>query len=136
NRMCVCSPCGCLRPRDTGPRRRTVIGRPPSVNCVYTFGEGSGMTARGDKPQGRDQIVTAVLDAAERLFVARGPSRVGLRDIAEEANVNVTLIYRHVGAKDDLLRAVADRLVRSGQEHIEQQSNWHDLVSLLFRETD
>ena len=44
------------------------------------------------KPQGRDEVVAAVLDAAETLFAMRGPSRVGLRDIAEAANVIVALI--------------------------------------------
>jgi AcrR family transcriptional regulator len=94
------------------------------------------MAASGHKPHGGEEIVSAVLDAAERLFVARGPSHVRLRDIAKEANVNVTLIYRHVGAKDDLLRAVASRLVHNGQGHINQQSSWHDVVSLLFRPTE
>jgi AcrR family transcriptional regulator len=93
------------------------------------------MPANRHKPHGRNEIVSAVLDAAERLFVARGPSQVRLRDIAEEANVNVTLIYRHVGAKDDLLRAVAGRLVHNGQGHINHQSSWNDVVALLFTPT-
>ncbi|MCB0994068.1 MAG: helix-turn-helix transcriptional regulator, partial [Acidimicrobiales bacterium] len=64
------------------------------------------------------------------------PSRVGLRDIAEAANVNVALIYRHLGTKDELLRLVADRLRRSGQAEIARCETWDEIVELLFLAPD
>ena len=48
----------------------------------------------------------AVLDAAASLFARRGVDGVSLRDIAAEANVNLTLIRRYIGSRDDLIAAV------------------------------
>jgi AcrR family transcriptional regulator len=59
-----------------------------------------------DRPRGRDEVVAALLAAATRLFAERGPAAVSLRDVAAAANVNVGLIHRHIGSKDDLLAAV------------------------------
>ncbi|HET6793280.1 MAG TPA: helix-turn-helix domain-containing protein [Acidimicrobiales bacterium] len=50
--------------------------------------------------------MAAVTAAAARLFAERGPNGVSLRDVADEANVNVGLIHRHIGTKEDLLAAV------------------------------
>lgn len=62
----------------------------------------------GPGPRGRDEVVDAVLDAAERLFAQSGPAAVSLRDIAAEADVTYSLINRHFGTKD----ALVDRLLR------------------------
>ena len=51
-------------------------------------------------------MVAAITAAAARLFGQRGPNSVSLRDVADEANVNVGLIHRHIGTKEDLLGAV------------------------------
>lgn len=48
----------------------------------------------------------AILDAAASLFARRGVDGVSLRDIAAEADVNLTLIRRYVGSRDDLIAAV------------------------------
>ena len=48
----------------------------------------------------------AVLDAAATLFALRGIDAVSLRDVAAEANVNLTLIRRYVGSREDLVSAV------------------------------
>ena len=48
---------------------------------------------------------TAVLAAARRRLAAEGPG-TSLRDIANDAGVNLGLLYRHFGTKDDLIRAV------------------------------
>ena len=50
--------------------------------------------------------MAAVTAAAARLFAQRGPNGVSLRDVADEANVNVGLIHRHIGTKEDLLATV------------------------------
>jgi AcrR family transcriptional regulator len=64
------------------------------------------MTAR---PTGRDEVVLALLDAGTRLFAARGPDGVSVREIAAEAGVNHGLVHRHFGSKEALLAAVLDR---------------------------
>ncbi len=81
------------------------------------------------------EVVAAVLDAAERLFVRYGPSSVGLRDIAREAHVNLGLIHRHVGSKDDLVQAVFQRFMQQGVERMQNLPGWADVVQLVFTPT-
>ena len=63
----------------------------------------------GNGPKGRDEIRTAVLDAAGRLFADRRPSQVSIREVAELAGVNHALVHRHFETKDNLVREVLDR---------------------------
>lgn len=53
--------------------------------------------------------MAAILDGATRLFAARGPAAVSVRDIAAEAGVNHGLVHRHFGSKHAVLRAVFER---------------------------
>jgi AcrR family transcriptional regulator len=50
-----------------------------------------------------------ILDAAERLFAQRGFHGVSLRDIAQDARVDVALISYHLGGKRELFTAVFER---------------------------
>lgn len=52
-----------------------------------------------------------ILDAAERLFVARGFAGSSLRAITTEAGVNVAAVHYHFGGREELLRAVLHRRV-------------------------
>ncbi len=61
-------------------------------------------------PHGPEEVRRSVLDAASALFGARGVAQVTLRDIAAEAKVNLGLISRYVGTRDELVRAVFDDL--------------------------
>lgn len=88
------------------------------------------------RPHGRDEAVAAVLDAAEHLFAERGPALVTLRDIADEAQVNVGLIHRHIGSKDALIRAVIDRFQQQGLDRVGAIDTWDDLVALVFTPTN
>jgi TetR/AcrR family transcriptional regulator, repressor for neighboring sulfatase len=58
---------------------------------------------------GRDATTTAILDAAEELFQARGYEAVTVRDIAERAGVSHALVHQYAGSKEDLFRAVLSR---------------------------
>ena len=62
---------------------------------------------------GATAVRRALVEAAARRFAAEGPD-ASLRDIADDAGVNLGLIHRHVGNKDDLLRAVLDHEVDRG----------------------
>ena len=64
-------------------------------------------TGRPTSRPRRDEVRAAVLDAAARHFAAQG-ANASLRDIATDAGVNLGLIHRHFGNKDDLLQAVLD----------------------------
>lgn len=61
-------------------------------------------------PVGPEAVRRALLDAAAALFGRHGVDGVSLRDVAREAGVQVALIARYVGKRDDLIRAVFDDL--------------------------
>jgi AcrR family transcriptional regulator len=52
-----------------------------------------------------------LLDAAERLFAARGFRGVSLRELTAEAGVNLAAVSYHFGSKQELLHAVLERRV-------------------------
>ncbi|WP_067666658.1 TetR/AcrR family transcriptional regulator [Nocardia miyunensis] len=70
----------------------------------------TGSSGTGDTPVGRDAVVEAVLTHAAELFAERGPAATSIRDIAERAGVNHGLVFRHFGAKDQLVARVLDHL--------------------------
>lgn len=67
-------------------------------------------TGRGQLPTGRDEVAAAVLAAAADLFAERGPAATSIRDIAARSNVNHGLVFRHFGAKEQLVGAVLEHL--------------------------
>lgn len=62
-----------------------------------------------DESSARD----AILDAAERLFAARGFAATTIKQIGAEAAVNPALLYYYFGDKEQLYHATLSRLVRS-----------------------
>ncbi|MCZ4539464.1 TetR/AcrR family transcriptional regulator [Dietzia maris] len=75
-----------------------------------------------DRPVGRDAVRHAVLGTARRVFAARGP-RAPLRLVAEAAGVNLGLIHRHIGNKDDLLAAVLEDGLRHGTARVAEHDD-------------
>lgn len=65
------------------------------------------------KPSGNDEVRAAILAAASAHFARHGMS-ASLRDIAGDARVNLGLIHRHFGNKDDLIRAVLESHANAG----------------------
>jgi len=61
-------------------------------------------------PRGREDVRDALIAAASELFAQRGPAAVGVREIAQHAQVNHGLIHRHFGSKHGLLQAVLGHL--------------------------
>jgi len=57
-------------------------------------------------PAGPDAVRRAVLDAAGDLFARRGVENVSLRDVARAADVQLGLIARYIGSREQLLIAV------------------------------
>lgn len=70
-----------------------------------------GSTARRGpgRPRLDDEMVPRILDAAERLFAKNDSLDVSVRDIAAEAGVPHTRIYRYFDGKDDVLRQMMER---------------------------
>lgn len=74
-------------------------------------------TNRGKPPHtGREAIVPAVLESAAQLFAERGPAATSIRDIAERAGVNHGLVFRHFGAKENLVGGVLEYLSSAGAD--------------------
>ena len=86
------------------------------------------------RPTGRDEVRAAVLDAAGRHFAAHG-ANASLRDIAADAGVNLGLIHRHFGNKDDLLQAVLDTQRRAGADLVGAAPDVATAVRGIFEET-
>ncbi|MCF2532488.1 TetR/AcrR family transcriptional regulator [Yinghuangia soli] len=85
------------------------------------------------RPRGRDEVVAAVLGAAETLFAERGPSSVTLRDVAAAADVNLGLLHRHIGSKEELLRAVLERMTNEGGGRLAERPDLRSSVDALMQ---
>jgi len=72
-------------------------------------------------PTGPQEVRHAVLDAAATLFALHGVDAVSLRDIAARADVNLSLIRRYVGTREELVLAVfaylSDQVARAVAEN-------------------
>lgn len=70
-----------------------------------------------------------ILQAAMRLFAARGFNAVSISDVAEAAHVVKSAIYHYYTSKDSLYLAVLDETCRQSREQMEagaQGSTWHE----------
>ncbi len=65
---------------------------------------------RSDAPVGRAEVAAAILTAAAELFAEHGPAATSIRDIGARSKVNHGLVFRHFGAKEQLVGAVLDHL--------------------------
>src|SRR5688572_6793342 len=83
---------------------------------------------------------THILDAAARVFAARGFHRTTIRDIAQAAGVADGTIYKHFANKNALLFSLLDRLHTLETEAVERAQNdsddlrsftWHYFANYL-----
>jgi AcrR family transcriptional regulator len=78
-----------------------------------TGGRGTpGPPVRAGRPRGPVDVRRALLDSAARLFGERGVDQVSLRDVARDANVQLALISRYIGSREDLIRETFEDLGR------------------------
>ena len=59
-----------------------------------------------DKP-----TATRILDVAERLYATQGFAETTLRQLTQEAGVNLAAVHYHFGSKEGLLRALVERRI-------------------------
>ena len=59
--------------------------------------------AMGRRERKKAQTRKALADAAVKLFTERGYDNVGVRDVAEEADVAVTTLFKHFPSKEALI---------------------------------
>ena len=83
-------------------------------------------------PRGKEAVKVALIAAASDLFAARGPAAVGVREIAEKAQVNHGLVHRHFGSKEGLLIAVMTTLSERVSESLGPQRKDEQLSELLI----
>jgi TetR/AcrR family transcriptional regulator, repressor for neighboring sulfatase len=76
------------------------------------------MTTPVKRPSGRDEVVEALLDTAQRLFARTGPGEVSLREIARAAGVNHGLVHRHFGTRDDLVDRLMERMAATWTQEL------------------
>jgi TetR/AcrR family transcriptional regulator len=71
----------------------------------------SGEAAMADEKAGRDAgTAEAILDAAEPLFGSQGFAATTIKQIGAAAGLNPALIYYYFGSKEELYRALLNRL--------------------------
>lgn len=88
----------------------------------------------GAAPVGRDEVVSAVLEAAADLFADRGPAATSIRDIAARSKVNHGLVFRHLGSKEQLVGAVLDHLGQHLERLIETGAPAESIDTALNRQ--
>lgn len=76
------------------------------------------MSATAEPAAAAGQRREAILDAAFRRFAAYGYRRVSLGDIAEEAGLSRPALYHYFRDKEDVFRAVSERIQRGVVEAV------------------
>lgn len=86
-------------------------------------------------PRGREQILEAVLDAAERLFTSSEPDAVSLRAVATEAGVTYSLVNRHIGTREALYDSLITRFEQRWRDRFAAATELDELIRVLLGET-
>ena len=84
------------------------------------------------RPTGRDEILDAVLDAADRLFAKSSPTEVSLREIAREADVTYGLVHRHFGTKEALIEQLLQRYQQRWLRRLDRQPDYDDALDYIL----
>lgn len=83
-------------------------------------------------PQGRAEISEAILQATEKLLPKHNPADISLRQIAEAAKVNYSLIHRYFGTKESVIMAAHERLLSKVGEQFSAIDRIDGNIEALF----
>jgi AcrR family transcriptional regulator len=72
-----------------------------------------------------------ILAAARKLFAEKGYDGTTVRDICDQAGVNVSLVSYHFGGKEKVLHALFEAYFCFRLQDIENEENWRDPVAGL-----
>jgi AcrR family transcriptional regulator len=75
-----------------------------------------------------------ILEAAMRLFAEKGFDGTGMREIAKSAGVSLGLVTQFYGTKDELHRAVDDRVLTEFSERVGALPDEHNFMETGYRE--
>ena len=68
--------------------------------------------------QNKDSKKNAILEAGLKLFSEKGFAAVGVRNIAKEANVNISMISYYYGGKSGILKEILNRFFSEYSEEV------------------
>ncbi len=79
--------------------------------------------------------VATIMEAALRLSAGGSPDPLTVRSLGKELGADPTAIYRHFRDKDELVRAVLDRLIGQAVEAVDTATDWRTRLTQLARAT-
>ncbi|MFQ6325321.1 TetR/AcrR family transcriptional regulator [Nocardia sp. CWNU-33] len=89
-----------------------------------------------NKPEIDDSVESRILDAALIQFAKVGVKKTTIEDIARQADVDRVTVYRRIGTRDDVVRAVMTREVESVLAELDaiavRTNDVHTLVADIF----
>ena len=102
---------GNVRGRLAGMPRLIATQKNPAsrTRAAVVGGAGAAPRPRGPRPARGRPTRERILDSAEKLFARRGFHGVSVRDITQDAGVDVALVNYHFGSKQSLLDSVLGR---------------------------
>jgi len=103
-----------VEPRKSSKKTRRVSGNPKG-------------------PRGRDEIINAILKATEGLLPKHNPTEISLRQIADAANVNYSLIHRYFGTKESVIMAAHERMLSKVGEQFSTVDRLDGNIGVLFK---
>lgn len=86
----------------------------------------------GKIPHGRDEVKKAILDATEKLLLAKSPNKITVREIAQAANIKHPLIHRHFETKEKVILAVHARRIAEIEKRVEKVEDVEGNIATFF----
>jgi AcrR family transcriptional regulator len=84
-------------------------------------------------PRGRNEIIEAILQATEELLPKHNPTEISLRQIAEAAKINYSLIHRYFGTKESVIMAAHERMLSKVGEQFSTVDRLDGNIGVLFK---
>ncbi|QRN93511.1 TetR/AcrR family transcriptional regulator [Archangium violaceum] len=92
---------------------------------------------RATRQRDAERTRIAILDAARTLFSTRGFAHTGVREVAELAGVNSSLVGRYFGSKQGLFQATLERMIDiTPMLHGDRRRFGVDMVAAFFDAPD
>jgi AcrR family transcriptional regulator len=92
------------------------------------------MAVAGSSQPAQDRLTReAIVDVAAELVARDGFDGLSMRKLAARCGVGVMTLYGYVATKDELLAALADRLLREVELPRPADGDWEEQVAAVFR---
>ena len=111
---------------------RTQSGKTKSGKGKNSSGKIPRANKNHDTPRGREAIIEAILQATKKLLRKHNPTDISLRQIADSANVNYSLIHRYFGTKESVIMAAHERILSKVGEQFSAVDRIQGNIGVLF----